>query len=239
MSDAAIHEKLRFGPFELSVGERVLRRDGVALPLGSRALDILIYLSGHLGEVVSKQQLLDHVWPDVTVEEGSLRVHVAAIRKALGDGKFGNRYIANIQGRGYSFVGTVAGVGDGAADTAPRYQGSLPARPRRMVGREPVLGEVMDNLRAERFVTLLGPGGIGKTTIAVAAGHTAAEEFGGDVYFVDLGSLTDPDQVVRAIGTSLGLVLKSNAASVELIDLIRSRKLLIILDNCEHVIEAA
>ena len=108
-----------------------------------------------------------------------------------------------------------------------------------MVGREPVLSEVMDNLRAERFVTLLGPGGIGKTTIAVAAGHAAAEEFGGDVYFVDLGSLTDPDHVVRAIGTSLGLVLKSNAASVELVDLIRSRKLLIILDNCEHVIEAA
>jgi predicted ATPase/DNA-binding winged helix-turn-helix (wHTH) protein len=239
MASDSVHRDLKFGPFDLSVSERVLRRDGVALPLGSRALDILIYLSGQPGEVISKQQLLDHVWPDVTVEEGSLRVHVAAIRKVLGDGKFGNRYIANIQGRGYSFVGTVAGVGNGAADTAPRrYQGQLPARPRRLVGREPVLGEVMDNLRAERFVTLLGPGGIGKTTIAVAAGHAIAEEFDGDVYFVDLGSLTDPAQVVRAIGTSLGLVLKSNAASVELIDLIRSRKLLIILDNCEHVIEA-
>jgi len=108
-----------------------------------------------------------------------------------------------------------------------------------MVGREAVLSEVVDNLRAERFVTLVGPGGIGKTTIAVAAGHAIAEEFDVDVYFVDLGSLTDPDHVVRAIGTSLGLVLKSNAASVELIDLVRSRKLLIILDSCEHVIEAA
>src|SRR5439155_14255312 len=205
-------------------GERVLRRDGVALPLGSRALDILIYLSEHPGEVISKQQLLDHVWPDVTVEEGSLRVHVAAIRKALADGKFGNRYIANIQGRGYSFVGTVAGTGDGEADTAPRrYQGAFPARPRRMVGREPVLSEVVDNLRAERFVTLLGPGGIGKTTIAVAAGHAIAEEFGGEVYFADLGSLADPDLVVRAIGTSLGLVLKSNDESTELVDLIRSK----------------
>src|SRR5882672_3926150 len=239
MDGDSVHKDLKFGPFELSVSERVLRRDGAVLPLGSRALDILIYLSGHPGEVISKQKLLDHVWSDVTVEEGSLRVHVAAIRKVLGDGKFGNRYIANIQGRGYSFVGTVAGVGNGAADTAPRrYQGQLPARPRRLVGREPVLGEVLDNLRAERFVTLLGPGGIGKTTIAVAAGHAMAEEFGGDVYYVDLGSLTDSDHVVRAIGTSLGLVLKSNAASVELIDLIRSRKLLIILDSCEHVIEA-
>jgi DNA-binding winged helix-turn-helix (wHTH) protein len=85
----------------------VLRRDGVALPLGSRALDILIYLAERPGEVIAKQDLIDHVWSDVTVEEGSLRVHVAAIRKALGDGQFGNRYIANVKGRGYSFVGTV------------------------------------------------------------------------------------------------------------------------------------
>jgi len=239
MDGDSVHKDLKFGPFELSASERVLRRDGAVLPLGSRALDILIYLSGHPGEVISKQKLLDHVWSDVTVEEGSLRVHVAAIRKALGDGKFGNRYIANIQGRGYSFVGTVAGVGNGAADTAPRrYHGPLPARPRRMIGREQMLGEVKDRLRTERFVTLLGPGGIGKTTIAVAAGHAIAEEFGGDVFFVDLGSITDPDHVVRAIATSLGFVLKSNTASVELIDLIRARKLLIILDNCEHVIEA-
>ena len=107
MSGPAAYGKLKFGPFELSIGERLLRRDGVALPLGSRALDILIDLAGRPGEVIAKQELIDHVWPDVTVEEGSLRVHVAAIRKALGDGQFGNRYIANIKGRGYSFVGTV------------------------------------------------------------------------------------------------------------------------------------
>src|SRR6266852_4898474 len=107
MAGDSVHTDLKFGPFELSVSERVLRRDGEVLPLGSRALDILIYLSEHPGEVISKQELLDHVWSDVTVEEGSLRVHVAAIRKALGDGQFGNRYIANIKGRGYSFVGTV------------------------------------------------------------------------------------------------------------------------------------
>ena len=107
MSGPAAYGKLKFGPFELSIGERLLRRDGVALPLGSRAFDILIDLAGRPGEVIAKQELIDHVWPDVTVEEGSLRVHVAAIRKALGDGQFGNRYIANIKGRGYSFVGTV------------------------------------------------------------------------------------------------------------------------------------
>src|SRR5260370_1522108 len=132
MSDAAAHRKLRFGPFELSMGERVLRREGEALPLGSRALDLLIYLAERSGEVIAKQELIDYVWSDVTVEEGSLRVHVAAIRKALGDGQFGNRYIANIQGRGYSFVGSVVGIDDSMENNAGRQFGTLPARPQRM-----------------------------------------------------------------------------------------------------------
>src|SRR5437899_12206793 len=110
MSCAVVHRKLRFGPFELSIGERVLRRDGQMLPLGGRALDILIYLADRPGEVIAKQELMDRIWSDVTVEEGSLRVHVAAIRKTLGDGQFGNRYIANIKGRGYSFVATVVPI---------------------------------------------------------------------------------------------------------------------------------
>ena len=99
---------VQFGPFELSRRQRVLRREGMVLPLGGRALDILIYLAERPGEVISKQELIDHAWPDLNVADGSLRVHVAAIRKALGDGQFGNRYVANIKGRGYSFVGTVA-----------------------------------------------------------------------------------------------------------------------------------
>src|SRR6266446_504491 len=240
MSGAVVHRKLRFGPFEVSIGERVLRRDGQVLPLGGRALDILNYLADRPGEVIPKQELIDHVWSDVTVEEGSLRVHVAAIRKALGDGQFGNRYIANIKGRGYSFVGTVvplAGNTKSRKDRS-RQQGSLPMRPIMMIGRETVVGEVSHKLRNDRFVTLLGPGGIGKTTIALAVGRAAAEEFGGKVHFVDLESLTDPRHVAGAVATSLGLALKSKDPGLELVDLVRSRKLLVILDSCEHVIEA-
>jgi predicted ATPase/DNA-binding winged helix-turn-helix (wHTH) protein len=240
MSDGAVHRKLRFGPFELSIGERRLRRDGQVLPLGDRALDILTYLADRPGEVIAKQGLIDHVWSDVTVEEGSLRVHVAAIRKALGDGQFGNRYIANIKGRGYSFVGTV--IPD-TGNTESRndkfcHQGRLPVRPITMIGRETVVSEVSDKLRDERFVTLLGPGGIGKTTVALAVGRVVAEEFGGKVHFVDLESLTDPRHVAAAVATSVGLALKSKDPGLELVDLVRSRKLLVILDSCEHVIEA-
>jgi predicted ATPase/DNA-binding winged helix-turn-helix (wHTH) protein len=240
MVDDDVQRNLRFGPFELSRRERVLRRDGVVLPLGSRALDILIYLAGRPGEVIAKRKLIDHVWSDVTVEEGSIRVHVAAIRKALADGQFGNRYIANIKGRGYSFVGTVVSLEGGAESRNAkfRHQGRLPVRPIMMIGRETVVSEVRDELRNERFVTLLGPGGIGKTTIALAVGRAAAEEFGGKVHFVDLESLTDPRHVAGAVAASLGLELKSKDSGLELVDLVRSQKLLIILDSCEHVIEA-
>jgi predicted ATPase/DNA-binding winged helix-turn-helix (wHTH) protein len=240
MSGAVVHRKLRFGPFELSIGERVLRRDAQVLSLGDRALDILIYLADRPGVVIAKQELIDRVWSDVTVEEGSLRVHVAAIRKALADGQFGNRYIANIKGRGYSFVGTVVPLAGNTERRSDRsqHQGRLPVRPLLMIGREIVVGEVSDRLRDERFVTLLGPGGIGKTTIALAVGRAAAEEFGGDVYLVDLESLTDSRHVAGAVATSLGVALKSKDPNLELVDLVRSRKLLIILDSCEHVIEA-
>jgi DNA-binding winged helix-turn-helix (wHTH) protein len=111
----SLRKNLRFGPFELSIRERALRRDGMMLPLGGRALDVLIYLAERPGEVVAKRELMDHVWSGVTVEEVAIRVHVSAIRKALRDGQFGNRYIANIKGRGYSFVAAVTLADDRVA----------------------------------------------------------------------------------------------------------------------------
>jgi hypothetical protein len=118
---------------------------------------------------------MDHVWSDVTVEEGSLRVHVAAIRKALRDGQFGNRYIANIKGRGYSFVGAVVRLQDGkdSGSNSSNFRGRLPPQPLMLIGREATVSEVHNWIRQGRFVTLLGPGGVGNTTVAVAAGHDA------------------------------------------------------------------
>jgi DNA-binding winged helix-turn-helix (wHTH) protein len=168
-------QKLRFGPFELSIGERVLLRDGRALPLGDRAFDILTCLANRAGEVIAKQELMDHVWSDLTVGEGSLRVHVAAIRKALGDGQFGNRYIANIKGRGYSFVGTVARLedGKGGGGNSPNFRRTRAAQLLMLIDREVAVSEVRNWIRQGRFVTLFGPEGIGETTVAVAAGHDA------------------------------------------------------------------
>src|ERR1700751_5010209 len=99
--------RLGFGPFELNVAERSLKKASRVIPLGGRAYDILIALLESAGETVSKAELIARVWPGVTVEEGGLRVHLSALRKALGDGQFGDKYIANIQGQGYRFIAPV------------------------------------------------------------------------------------------------------------------------------------
>jgi DNA-binding winged helix-turn-helix (wHTH) protein len=117
----ARNRTLRFGRFELSGSKRMLRRDGDALPLGSRAFDILVYLAERPGEVIGKKELIDHIWPNVIVEEGSLRVHVAAIRKALWDGRLGSRYIANVKGRGYTFIGSVVRIEDSTETSSTRH----------------------------------------------------------------------------------------------------------------------
>src|SRR5260370_20654416 len=128
--------RLRFGPFELNIAERSLKKANQVIPLGGRAYDILIALLENAGEVVGKAELIARAWPDVTVEEGSLRVHLSALRKALRDGQFGNKYIANIQGRGYSFVAPVTRLpADCDKDNASAGLSNLPPALGRIVVR--------------------------------------------------------------------------------------------------------
>jgi predicted ATPase/DNA-binding winged helix-turn-helix (wHTH) protein len=240
---AATQETISFGPFEISSGERILRRDGLALPLGGRALDILIYLAGRPGEVVTKKQLFDHVWPNIAVEEGSLRVHIAAIRKALGDGQFGHRYIANIKGRGYCLVAPVSHfsaasppVDDG---TTSRKGPAFPPRLGRMIGREVAVDRILARLVTGRLVTIVGTGGIGKTTVAVSIGRRLLAQFSDLVYFIDLGSLKDPLLVASATGVALGLPINERDPVPNLIAALEHRRMLLVFDGCEHLIETA
>src|SRR6202451_3179106 len=133
--------RIVFGSFELNVTERALKKADEAIPLGARAFDILIALIDRAGEVVTKNELMAKAWPDVTVEEGSLRVHLSALRKALGDGQFSNRYISNVQGRGYCFVAPITrqpGKQDGGSTLAAAS--NLPPALGRMVGRDDAIG---------------------------------------------------------------------------------------------------
>lgn len=237
-----------FGPFELIASERLLTRDGTPVELGARAFDILAALVLRAPEVVGKRELLSQVWPDTFVDEGSLRFQVAGLRRALGDGEDGARYVATVPGRGYCFVAPVSrpasrpgprtGGRDGAHGMAGFPQPNLPGRLLRMVGRSEDASALSAQLAASRFVTLVGSGGIGKTTLAVAVGHDLAEAFGGAVVFVDLGALGDPTLVAATIASMLGLSVQSEDAAPGLVAYLRTKRVLLILDTCEHLIEA-
>src|SRR5258707_1956175 len=185
-----------FGPFRLSTAERLLEKGGVRIRLGSRALDILIALVERPAEVVSKKELIAKVWPDLVVDEGSLRFHVLALRKALGQEQSSStRYVTNVSGRGYCFVAPIS-----CAASQPEPLGNslahspigLPPSPTRMVGREKTVRFISEELTARRFLAIVGPGGIGKTTLAAAVGHTMLAAFDGAVYYVDFGPIRTP-----------------------------------------------
>ncbi len=185
--------RLRFDPFELNVAERSLKKANQVVPLGGRAYDILIALLEKAGEVVPKAELIAKAWPDVTVEEGSLRVHLSALRKALGDGQFGNKYIANIQRHGYSFIAPVTRLpADRDRGNASAGMSNLPPALGRMVGRDNVVLEIQGWLQTgQRLITILGAGGIGKTAVALSVGHGALADFAGAAFFVDLSTVSD------------------------------------------------
>ena len=231
-----------FGPFNLIASERLLAKEGTRVELGSRALDILIALVSRPNEVLSKKDLLSRVWPDVTVDEGTLRFHMAGLRKALGDGQNGARYIATLPGRGYCFVAPVSRSGDSpnvhSAVAAGFPHANLPSRLLRMVGREDDVLRLSTQLTAARFVTIVGAGGVGKTTVAVAVGHDLMGAFAGTVLFVDLGMLSNPNLVATAVASMLGLSVRVDDATASLIAYLKDKRILLILDTCEHLIEA-
>jgi predicted ATPase/DNA-binding winged helix-turn-helix (wHTH) protein len=244
-------EVISFGPFSLAARGRVLTREGVPVELGARTLDLLIALASRPNEAIGKRELMALVWPDVTVGEGSLRFHVASLRKALGDGEEGARYIATLAGRGYCFVAPISRMKvEGLEDSAGAAEGSspnvtgrlpfanVPNRLTRMVGRSDAVLTLSSLLADSRFVTIVGAGGVGKTTLAVAVGHELADAFAGSVLFVDLGALQDPNLVAGSVASMLGLSIQSEDPASVLVAYLRDKRILLILDTCEHLMEA-
>src|SRR6202046_4210828 len=232
---------LSFGPFSLFAAERLLKKAEEPIPLGGRALDILIALAERAGEVVTHKELISTVWPDVTVEEANLRFQMAALRKALGDGRDGARYVSNVAGRGYCFVAPVTRSSAKQPfpvtriATTERVQ-KLPPRLTRMVGRDDTVRALAQRLQAWRFVSIVGPGGVGKTTVAISVAHTLSDGFHDAVFFIDLAALTDPQLVPTAIASALGFIVQTQDPVVGLLAFIGDRKILLVLDSCEHVI---
>ncbi|HEY0802888.1 MAG TPA: winged helix-turn-helix domain-containing protein, partial [Steroidobacteraceae bacterium] len=240
--DSALPRVASFGPFRLRATERVLEKDGIALKIGSRALDILITLAEHAPELVIKRDLISRVWGNLVIDESSLRWHIASLRKTLGDDESGARYVTNVVGRGYCFAAPV--IWTAAAPTtnestvthvsAPR----LPRRPLRMVGRDGAVRDLTRRLREQRFVSIVGAGGIGKTTVALAVAHGVLAEFAGAVQFLDLAAIEDPQLVGGVLASQLGLSVVSENALPAILAFLRERRVLLVLDSCERVIES-
>jgi predicted ATPase/DNA-binding winged helix-turn-helix (wHTH) protein len=230
-----------FGPFRLSAAVRLLDKDGVPVHLGGRALSLLIALVESAGQIISKKELVARAWPEAAVDEGSLRVHMVAIRKALGDGQAGARYVTNVTSQGYCFVAPVTRLqptelpAGTVPPSEPRH--ALPGPPMRMVGRDATVQVIHDDLMQHRFVTIVGPGGIGKTTVAVAVAHAMLAAFEGDVRFIDLAPVSEDAYVSSTLAATLGLAHPDAASGT--VDFLRDKRMLLVLDSCEHVVGAA
>jgi predicted ATPase/DNA-binding winged helix-turn-helix (wHTH) protein len=234
-------ETFAFGSFRLVPAQRVLLEDDRPLRLGSRAFDILRALVESAGETIGKDQLIAAAWPDTIVTEGALRVHVAALRRALGDGRAGRRFIGNDPGRGYTFVAPVTRERPHRTGAAPAVANGtdLPVPLTAIVGRDDIIAALSTQLARHRLLSIVGPGGIGKTTVAIAVAAALRPASDDGVGFVALASLPDPDLVPSAVGTALGISLSGANPILSLAASLRDRSMLIVLDSCEHVIDAA
>jgi predicted ATPase/DNA-binding winged helix-turn-helix (wHTH) protein len=231
-----------FGAFLLIPQRQTLMRDGAPVRLGGRALDILTVLVNRAGELVTKRELLAQVWPDTVVEDGSLKVHMAAVRRALGDVPATASYIATVTGRGYRFIAPVQAADLPAPMTAAPgpmdCQHNLPARHASIFGRCGVIALLRSELAESRLLSIVGPNGVGKTTVAIAVAELALGSFKDGVWLIDLSTLSSAASVPNAVAAVLGLPLDGLDGSATLCDALRGREMLLVLDGCDHLIDA-
>lgn len=236
----------RFGPFTLRETQRRLERSGEAVRLGPRAFNLLLELIKRPGEFLSKEELLSMVWAGLVVEEASVRVHMSLLRKALGSpGEEEDcvEWISNVPQRGYRFNAKVARERIDAPHTveprppAPSFA-RPPARLTELVGRESDVEGVLESLEAHRLVTIVGAGGIGKTSVAIRSAERYQQQLAVPVAFVDLSPLISQDHVLGTLARSVGAAADMPDTLHAIVQCLAGQAVLLLIDNCEHVIEA-
>ncbi|MGF6574806.1 putative ATPase/DNA-binding winged helix-turn-helix (wHTH) protein [Paraburkholderia sp. GAS333] len=236
---------IKIGRILVSLEMREVYLEGQLLQLGSRAFDILELLIRAAGKTVTKDEILRHVWPNSVVEENNIHVQLSALRRIFGAG---SQVIRTISGRGYRLMMPVVEVDDsvGARDMAttararPSRSSGLPLCYTPLIGRDDAIADLSGALKATPIVTLLGPGGIGKTQLGIAVAKSIAAASDWEVCFITLASVNDAQSVVETVAQALGVSHTGSVVPLDcLFDAVRGRKLLVLLDNCEHVIESA
>ncbi|MFM0129156.1 ATP-binding protein [Paraburkholderia sediminicola] len=235
---------IQVGQHHISLEHREIHSHGESVRLGSRAFDILELLIAAEGALVSKDEIMRHVWPDTIVEENNLQVHIAAIRKALGADR---DRVVTVPGRGYRMAGVkkglgaaIAGVGEGTLATHRSNAHNLPLHVSALVGRQCAVADVLATIESTQIVTLVGSGGIGKTRLAIEAARQMLPCFPDGVAFVSLAPISDSRFALDALAMALGMKISSYGLSLaQIAHEMRDKRRLIVLDNCEHVIDAA
>src|ERR1700733_7649879 len=245
MSEASANLVYVCDQWEIDLGRRELRSRGIPVPLGGRAFELVTVLVQSASELVTKDHLMERVWPGATVGEGTIHVHISAVRKALGQDR---DLLKTASGRGYRLLGNW--TPQQRETTAPPVYfsptGTYGAPPpnnfppliSRLVGRAAAAQFVRDLVSAYRVVTLTGPGGIGKTSLAIKAVRYLLPDFEDGGWIVELASLSDPGLVPSTVASTLGLKLSGEISAESVARAVGGRHLVLVLDNCEHVIDA-
>ena len=235
-------DSISFGRHRLYPNQRALLRDGVPVALRGRPMDLLLALVDRAGEIVPLDELAERIWEGERVEEATIRVHIAVLRRVLDAEAAPFPCIANIPGRGYSFVAPLARSASSSSQTAAptvSTRTNLPGRISSIVGRGDVIETLLEALSQRRLVTVVGSGGVGKTTVAVATAQAWATHEGSPAWFVDLAAVDHASLVPSALAEVLGVPVGSADPCPQILSMLKGKTALIILDNCEHLVEAA
>ena len=235
------HRELRFGRFRLQPTERQLFDNDVPVKLGGRAFDVLWALVERRDRAVPKNELMQLAWPKRVVEENNLQVQVVTLRKLLGPAT-----ITTIPGRGYQFTASLEGSAQpeptkAAVEVTPPMTApptNLPSELQPLYGRDDDLARLSELMERHPLVSVVGPGGIGKTRLAQAAAYVARAEFADGVWVVELAPLADPALAISAVAQTLEVQLGTEPKAVDLASSLRGRHMLLVLDNCEHLVDS-
>lgn len=247
-----------FGSFCLCQSSRTLKYSGTDVALGSRAFDMLAALVDASGHVLTPRELMTVAWPNSVVEASNVRVQVAHIRRTLEACCAGKRYIASVAGRGYCFVEPVESISKvstqnpsdpttdslrptslvelSQAQTKPQLKLPLPLKA--VIGRHGNIAELSALVLSKTIVTLVGPAGAGKTTLAVLVAHSVRKHFDNTVFFVDLSTVNCLETAEVALALAVGYKTSGTDLLPGLLEFLSTRKALLLFDNCEHVIAA-
>lgn len=232
------------GEWEIDLTCRELRLRGNKVRIGARAFEIVEVLVKAGGELVTKDDLMVRIWPGAFVEENTLQVHIVAVRKALGGDR---NLLKTISGRGYRLVGqwvarpaeALQSQDEPELPPSSTFETNLPIARSELIGRVQAVQHVRDLVSAYRVVTLTGPGGVGKTRLAVEVARSLLATFSGNIWLVELASVSDPSLIASTIASTFRLSLDQNEVAIESVaQLIGNKQILLLIDNCEHVVDA-